>query len=79
MVGEWSARAIEVDERVPNGVAEGVVDRSPALVPDRAFVEGDGICGGGGGRRKPSAAGEEEDAEREEQREEEGGEEGGED
>lgn len=75
MVGKWTARAVKADERVPNGVAEGVVDRSPALVPDRSFVERDRICGGGW--RKPAAA--EEEAEGEKDRENEGAEKGGED
>lgn len=41
VVGRRVGGIIEVNERIADGVAERVVDRAAALVPDRAFVECD--------------------------------------
>ena len=47
MVGEGLRRVVEVNERVADGIAKRVVNRTAALVPDGAFVEGGGRGRGG--------------------------------
>lgn len=47
VVGKGLRRVVEVNERVADGIAKRVVNRTAALVPDGAFVEGGGRGRGG--------------------------------